>query len=173
MDATNIVGFGPASAITSVIAAAVPDASIDLANVVSITDSTKIGLSWSPNYNGGSAILDYRINYAKSAELFTVLESGVTTPSYTTSVVLATGVYYKFTVESRNAVGYSFVSNQATIMVARIPDAPVVPTTTINNNNVEIRWITPFNGGSPILSYKVQIQTSDGTTYSEDAANCD
>ncbi len=74
VDATNIVGFGPASAITSVIAAAVPDASINLANVASVTDSTKIGLSWSPNYNGGSAVLDYRINYAKSAELFTVLE---------------------------------------------------------------------------------------------------
>lgn len=44
-----------------------------------------------------------------------------------------------------------------TIMVARIPDAPVIPTTTINNMNVDIRWVAPFDGGSPILSYKVEI----------------
>jgi hypothetical protein len=97
----------------------------------------------------------------------------VTTTSYTTSVVLATGEYYKFTVESRNAVGYSFVSNQVTVMAARIPDAPLLPITTINNSKVDISWTAPYNGGSPILSYKVQIQTSDGATYSEDAANCD
>jgi len=51
--------------------------------------------------------LDYRINYAKSNELMAVLESGVTGTTYTTSAVLETGVYYKFTIESRNAVGYS------------------------------------------------------------------
>ena len=88
-----------------------PDASLNLANVASITDHTKVGLSWTANYNGGSAILDYRIKYAKSNELMVVLESGVTVTSYTTTAVLAGGVYYKITVESRNAVGYSLESN--------------------------------------------------------------
>jgi hypothetical protein len=45
--------------------------------------------------------------------------------------------------------------------------------TTINAENVDISWTAPFDQGSVITQYLVQIRSSDDTTYFTDATNCD
>ncbi len=48
----------------SIIAAAVPDAPINLANVSAITSGIQIGLQWSAGASsGGSPVIDYSISY--------------------------------------------------------------------------------------------------------------
>jgi len=37
----------------------------------------------------------------------------------------------------------------------RVPDVPAAPTTKDNDLVIEVSWIAPFDGGSPILDYKV------------------
>ena len=46
------------------------------------------------------------------------------TISNLTVTKLTPGVYYDFTVESRNLVGYSLCSELVTILAAQIPDPP-------------------------------------------------
>lgn len=72
---------------------------------------------------------------------------------YTTTVTLETGLNYKFKVQSRNAVGYSLDSAEVIIRAARIPDIPSNILTIVNNDNVDISWTAPYNGGSVLLAY--------------------
>jgi hypothetical protein len=96
----------------------VPDAPVGLANLPAITNAVSVGLSWSDGtWNGGSAIIDYRISYAVGAGEFTVLETSVTSNPYT-AIALTTGTTYKFKVQARNGVGYSAFSNEVTVLTA-------------------------------------------------------
>jgi hypothetical protein len=85
-----------------------PDAPVSLANDVATTSATRIAITWSEGAaNGGTAVIDYRINYKLSTETtFNVLMSGITGTSYTTAALLQ-GSEYTFNVESRNEFGYS------------------------------------------------------------------
>jgi hypothetical protein len=84
----------------SVLAAQIPDHPSNLANVAEITDSDSIGLSWSsPVFDGGSALIDYRIWFddATNGVTFTELVSGLTVTSYTANS-LTQGQTYQFKV---------------------------------------------------------------------------
>jgi len=59
-----------------------------------------------------------------------------------------------------------------TVLCAYKPYAPVAPTSYVNTHFVIINWITPFDGGSPILGYRILIQKHD-RDFSEDLAYCD
>ena len=56
-----MIGYSELSAEVTVLAARVPDPPKDLANYVVVTAQSVIGLTWSPDYDGGSPIIDYRI----------------------------------------------------------------------------------------------------------------
>jgi hypothetical protein len=89
----------------------VPDAPISLANNPTITNKVAIGITWADGISdGGAAVIDYRISYDQSTGNYIVLESGITTKTYTTTVTLTSGRTYKFKIESRNTVGYSSMS---------------------------------------------------------------
>jgi hypothetical protein len=91
-----------------------------------------------------------------------------------------------------NIDGYS---NILEVLCAYKPTEPVAPVTSIvtiaaqedcypttaeswNNeaikicSEVKIEWVAPFNGGSPILGYRVLILQTDGA-YSQELTNCD
>lgn len=70
---------------------------------------------------------------------------------------LTADVVYSFRVYSRNVVGTSLVSNQVAIRAAAKPDTPVAPTTTINNDYVDVTWESVYNGGSPLTAYTITI----------------
>ena len=62
--ARNTVGSSLQSEPVSIRAAEVPDAPINLVNVPPITTAYQIGLDWDEGvYNGGSAVLDYRVSF--------------------------------------------------------------------------------------------------------------
>ena len=101
---------------------------------------------------------------------FAILEEGVVTSSYQTSFHLVPGANYRFKVQARNSVGFSLLSTDVTIRAARRPDAPEnVITTNILNTNISISWSAPYDGGSPITSYVIQIQRSDNVSYAENS----
>lgn len=95
--------------------------------------------------------------------------SGYASTTYTTSVTLVPGSLYKFTINARNAIGFSLGSSKLTIMAAAIPDAPTNVVTQSNSTNAWVSWSAPYNGGSPITAYTVQFRWSDGTTFSSTA----
>lgn len=39
--------------------------------------------------------------------------------------------------------------------------------------NIFVQWSAPYDGGSPLTSYTIQIRHKDGTTFSEDLTDCD
>lgn len=97
---------------------------------------------------------DYRINIAEQGSAFSVLASGLASPSYT-ATGLTPGVYYEFKVESRNAYDYSTYSETVTLLNAWVPDAPVLsndPTVT-TDTLIKVQWTAPFYGGIVILDY--------------------
>lgn len=86
MRARNLDGSGGYSTEVTILAAQIPDAPTDLANVIAITSADSIGLVWSaPVFNGGSAVTDYRVWYddATDGVTFTIVETSVTGLTYT------------------------------------------------------------------------------------------
>jgi hypothetical protein len=77
--------------------------------------------------NGGVPVLDFSIfyNQGSQANSLILLESGVTTLFYQTSISLTAGETYEFQVTARNSVGSSAYSLPVAILAAKPPDAPV------------------------------------------------
>ena len=152
----------------------IPDAPVSLANVPAQTTGTQIGLTWSDgSNNGGTPVIDYRVSFnGGSGSVYTTVESNIVTLPYR-AVSLTPGTTYSFQVQSRNAFGYSPFSASVEILAAQIPDRPAAPSTVLQDTNILISWSAPFNQGSPITSYKIQIRQNDNSSYSLDLTNCD
>lgn len=118
--ATNVYGNSdPSPTGQGALIQYVPDAPISLANNPSITSATRVGLTWAPgSSNGGSAVIDYTINYSLTNDNFALLVSGLTTPSYTTTTTLVKGNTYFFQIIARNSVGFSLPSASLSVLVA-------------------------------------------------------
>ena len=68
MTALNAVGTSLDSQVVSILAAKLPDAPVNLANVQAITNGYQVGLVWQDGaYNGGSAVLDYTVSFKQSS----------------------------------------------------------------------------------------------------------
>jgi len=90
-----------------------------LANNAAITAAGIIGLTWqAPSSDGGSAVIDYRIEYKENG-VFREIHTSTTT-SYTIGP-WAAGFTYTFRVKARNIVNYGPVSNEVSILAASIP----------------------------------------------------
>jgi hypothetical protein len=153
------VDFSLVSDSVTILAAQIPDAPINLANFAAVTDATTIGLTWSaPIFDGGSALIDYRIFFDDATGVtFTELASGLTGNSYTANS-LTQGLTYLFKVEARNVYGFSLTySSIVSILTAQEPAQPTAPVTTWSPDDVIVTWSAPDNGGSPITGYTVSI----------------
>lgn len=150
-----------------------PDAPINLANDALLTDATTIAFTWQDGPDGGTPIIDYKLWYGLETDSFTLLESALTSKSYQTTVTLVAGSNYKFKLKARTLYGYSEDSSELIIRAARIPDIPTDVTTTSTTDDVTISWTQPYNGGSAITAYTIQIRQSDGVTFSEELTSCD
>jgi hypothetical protein len=121
-------------------------------------------LTWAaPPYNGGSAILDYRLYWDKGLNTWeaVVEASAISALTFTKTSGVSSGTTYKFKVQARTGVGYSTDSAQFTILAAKIPETPAVPSTTVNGNYIIVSWTEPTTNGSDIVSYKVYIMHKD------------
>jgi hypothetical protein len=113
----------------SIIAASVPAAPLTLTNDATVTASGIVGLTWTtPTSDGGSPVIDYQISSKIGTGAFSVLESGITTASYTTSSLTA-DVVYTFKVKARNLVGVGADSSEVDVRAAAIPNKPRPPST--------------------------------------------
>ena len=89
-----------------------------------------------------------------------MLDINIVSTNYTTKATLTPNEYYKFKVESRNSFGYSIaMSNEVTILAARVPDAPI---NLLNKAEITaagvigISWSDgAYDGGSPVIDYKI------------------
>lgn len=109
-------------------------------------------LVWlTPNFNGGSAILGYRVYGSQDLNLI-----GVTDEERFVHANLQMGMRCSYKVSAFNAAGEGALS----LVFAGTPDAaPGAPRVTAivgGVNNVSMTWETPVpNGGSAIVGYKV------------------
>jgi hypothetical protein len=84
-----------------------------------VTSRTLIEFSWSDGASdGGASVIDYRIMWDKTIDIYEILVSNVVGQTYTTSMVLVPGRYYKFKVLARNSVGYILPSEEISILAA-------------------------------------------------------
>lgn len=116
-------------------------------------------ITWSaPASNGGSAVLDYQIDWDNGSGTWTTAVTGITGLTYTKTGVTA-GTTYQFKIAARNAVGLSTLSSALSVLAASVPATPAAPTTVVDggSTNVVISWSLPSNGGSAITSYKIYI----------------
>lgn len=73
-----------------------------------------------------------------------------------------TSTTYKFAIAGKNELGEGQVSDTFSLVCATKPQIPTAPTTSIQGTNVLISWTAPDNGGSTILSYRVQVKDALG-----------
>ena len=169
--ARNAVGSSLDSEILLVLTAKLPDAPINLANVPVITTAYQVGLTWEEGpYNGGSAVIDYQVSFAEeSSSEYTIFSSGVLTTSETVTG-LTPATTYRFVVQARNIVDLSVYSESILVLAAQIPDPPVnlrdVPEVT-SASQIGLTWHPPeaFDGGSPVIDYRLWYDSSTGSTF--------
>lgn len=100
----------------------VPDAPVSLTEDISVRTYTTDGITWTDGTNsGGVPIIDYRINQRELGGNYLEIASGITTQSYTIPD-LVLGTTYEFTLESRNSVGFSSISESLSILHAIAPE---------------------------------------------------
>lgn len=80
---------------------------------------------------------------------------------------------YDFTIEAKNAYGYSVHSQTLTLLVAYIPAPPIDIETLMDVERVYIKWTLVSDSGSPITEYKVHLRHhSSETEYSHENVDC-
>ena len=174
VESRNAFGFSTSfSNEVSIRAASIPTAPLNLSNNVAITASGIVGLTWlAVSSNGGSPVVDYQLSSKIGAGSYTILASGITTKSYTATLLTA-DVVYTFKVTARNLVGFGTDSSEVNVRAAAKPSVPAAPSTSVNSNtSVTITWTAPYNGGSAITAYTVAIRQSDGSTFATESVYC-
>jgi hypothetical protein len=68
-------------------------------------------------------------------------------------------------------------SSTLRVLAAQQPNVPLAPETeflktSIEVTSVKVTWKEPYNGGSPITGYQVQLKTS-ANSWSENTIDCD
>lgn len=140
VDATNVKGTSDESAVGgSATIIQVPDAPLTLTENTSERTPTSLGLQWTAgNSDGGSAILDYRV---QSREVGGTYSDLVTVDANTLSYVatsLTSGTTYEFRVYARNQFGDSQPSSELQLLAAYIPDVPTNVVTSIVDAKVKV-----------------------------------
>jgi titin len=117
--ARNSVGFSLSSETIQIRAAEVPTAPQELRNVPEVTTAYQVGVVWNvPVYDGGSPILDYKLEYRESTAADWVLWDDAITLTEDVIFSLTPGTYYDIKVQARSIVGYSADSNILTELAA-------------------------------------------------------
>jgi titin len=110
VSAVNTIGESDLSEGYLVVAATIPDMPTLLTRNEIITTKTTLSFTWSVGVSdGGSPVIDYRVQYDQSMDVWVEVATSWTSQYFTTTYLqpITPGSEYKFKVESRNAVGYS------------------------------------------------------------------
>lgn len=142
VDATNVKGTSDQSAVGgSATIIQVPDAPLTLTENTSVTRTpTSLPLQWTAgNSDGGSAILDYRVQSRVLGGTYSdlVVTVDANTLSYE-ATALTSGTTYEFRVYARNQFGDSLPSSELQLLAAYIPDVPTNVVTSIVDAKVKV-----------------------------------
>ncbi len=158
VSAFNPYGIGPGSENATATPYTVPGAPSGVQGSMS---GGVASLSWeAPGSDGGSAI-DYYVVYKNGVEAQTVYAG-----TYAEITGLSMGVTYIFTVRAHNAAGLSEESAGLTLIERTVPSAPVLKAEW-GDDQVELTWSTPYNGGSPVTGYKLYKQWPGLSNWTE------
>ncbi len=121
MTATNSIGTGQSSSATnSVTPATLPGA---ISSLSASAGDTQVGLSWNaPASNGGSAIIDYVIEYKLSSDSdWSVFADSISTARTITVTGLTNDLSYDFRVSAVNSIGQGPVNSTSATSVVPPP----------------------------------------------------
>lgn len=129
----------------------------------------QVSLAWTaPNYNGGSAITDYSVQFSSnSGSTWSTFARTASTTASQTVTGLTNGTAYVFRVAGINANGtgsYSAASSAVTPSAGTPPGAPTGLTATAGNAQISLAWTAPSSvGSSAITGYSVEYTPSGGS----------
>jgi hypothetical protein len=171
--ATNSKGDSPISqAGGGGVMIAVPEAPIDLSEVLSLRTSTTLGITWSPGLDDGSLpVIDYTVRVTADDGSPDIVSTNLLTEEYT-AFNLNLGTVYTFTVDSRNTYGYSLQSEPFVSLAAIKPQTPIDVTSTNVGSDALISWTAPNDNGSPITAYNIFFKTNSNS-YEKELTYCD
>lgn len=131
-------------------------------------------IQWLAPDDRGSIVTNYQIfwdngNGATPRTLLTTTSSSVFEASTTFALAdLVDGKTYKFALRALNTIGPSSYSASVSIIAATVPSKPSTPTvTTASSASIQIVWVEPATGGSPITSYHVYEAAGQSPTSSD------
>lgn len=108
-----------------------PDSPLQLEEVVELRTPSTITFKWLEGFaNGGTPVIDYRVNYDEAQGVYVVLQEFYTELQIT-ATNLQYGLVYFFKVEARNEFGYSEPSEIISILCAAAPETPGLPSTEV------------------------------------------
>jgi hypothetical protein len=83
------------------------------------------------------------------------------------------GFTYRFRYRAKNAHGWGPYSDELLLIGSRRSDQPPTVVTSNEESDVRITWTEPaYDGGSPLLGYRITVQSSDGISYYEESTLC-
>lgn len=135
------------------------------------TSDELLQVDWLANNNpenGGATILSYHLQYDDSSNgsIWTDLvglAGDVVQLSYGVTDSIAKGQVYKFRYRAKNAQGWGEFSDELDLIGARRTDLPEPVVTSNEGTDVRISWQIPtYDGGTPILGYRITVKTHDG-----------
>lgn len=116
-----------------------------------VRDRTVV-LSWTAPDSRGEPITEYRVTASPGGRTYACASTTCTIDE------LQNDVEHTFTVEARNAVGWSEPSaSSAPARPDAVPDAPAAPSLEFGDRALTATWSAPTSTGSPISSYTLEI----------------
>ena len=156
ISATNIIGESAFSVGSSMKAGDVPSA---VGSFTATTlSNTSVRLDWTaPNANG-YAVTGYKVEQSIDGVTFTTtsLNTQSTALTYTVTGLNAKTDYY-FKVVGINALGNGVSSAIPSAHTFGSPDAFTPMTSSSTTTSATLNWVSPYNHGSPVTSYRVEI----------------
>ena len=170
VSAINRIGAGaPSEVAHATTDATVPDAPRRL--TATAFDHSQIDLGWTaPNFDGGSAIIGYRIEVSEDGSSWTDLVANTrSTDTEYSHTELSPASTRHYRVSAVNAVGTGSASNVANATTdAIVPDPPTnLVATATAPTRIDLTWTAPaYDGGAPVTSYRVEV-SADGTNWTD------
>ena len=132
--------------------------------------SQAVALTWSlPASDGGSAITDYKIEYALSnSTAWTVFAHTASTIRTANITGLTNGTQYSFRVSAVNAIGTGVATSavSSTPVAAPTLSSPLNLSGTVGRQSVTLSWLPPsVLAGASITDYIIESSVDAGSTW--------
>lgn len=131
-----------------------------------LTSDILLQVTWATFNNpedGGATIISYHLQYddASDSQTWTDLvglSSDEISDSFGVTATIQKDHTYRFRYRAKNVHGWGAYSDELSLIAARRADKPAPVVTSNEETDVKIAWTEPdYNGGSPLLGYRITI----------------